>query len=232
MQPLTTGPAPLTAQERPLIPILLLVTMSTGAIDAICVLHLGVFAAYMTGTIVLVGLRLVNAGKTTPIGGLIALASFAAGAIIGGRLVRRPAPRNRLLVDALLIASALVGVAALVTALGDIAKPAVHDATIILVATAMGIQIAATRHRAVPDMMMPAATMVIHGLAYDSPFAGGRADRYLRRFGVIFALICGATLGASLAAWQVWAGFLFCALLIAIAATLIIRLLPIGTIDG
>lgn len=225
MQP--AAPVPLTPQERPLFAILLLVTASTGAIDAICVLHLGVFAAYMTGTIVLVGLRLSTAAKAPPTGGLIALACFALGAIIGGRIARRTLPRNRLLADALVVVSCLVMIAALVIAFGDINTQITHLAAIAIVATAMGIQIAATRHRAVPDMMMPAATMVIHGLAYDSRLAGGSDDRYLRRFGVIVSLLTGAALGAAIASWHVWLGLLFGALLIATAAALIFKLLPI-----
>jgi uncharacterized membrane protein YoaK (UPF0700 family) len=218
----------LTTQERPLFAILMLVTASTGAIDAICVLHLGVFAAYMTGTIVLVGLRFSSATKAPPTGGLIALACFALGAIIGGRIVRRRLPRNRLLADALVIVAGMVTVASLMTAFGDITDPTTHFIAIAILATAMGIQIAATRHRAVPDMMMPAATMVIHGLAYDSRLAGGRDDRYLRRFGVVISLMTGAALGAAIASWYVWLGLLFGALLIAMAATLIFKLLPIA----
>jgi uncharacterized membrane protein YoaK (UPF0700 family) len=217
----------LAPDERPLIPILLLVTASTGMIDAICVLHLGVFAAYMTGTIILVGLQFAGAGKTAPAGGLIALACFALGAILGGRLTRRVKPRNRLLAESLIVVAVLVSLASLVTAIGGIADTAPRYTTIVLLATGMGIQVAATRHRAIPDMTMPAATMVIHGLAYDSPIAGGGAERYLRRFGVVIALMAGAACGAVIATWHVWAGLLLGAALIAAAALLILKLVPV-----
>jgi uncharacterized membrane protein YoaK (UPF0700 family) len=218
---------PLTADERPLIPILLLVTTSTGVIDAICVLHLGVFAAYMTGTIILVGLQFVGAGQTAPGGGLIALACFALGAVLGGRLARRAKPRNRLLAESLIVVSVLVFLASLVMAFGSGADAMTRYAAIVLLATGMGIQVAATRHRAIPDMTMPAATMVIHGLAYDSPVAGGQAERYLRRFGVIIALMAGAASGALIATWHVWAGLLLGAALIAAAGILVLKLVPV-----
>ncbi len=201
--------------------ILFLVTLATGVIDGICLLHFKVFTAYMTGTLILLGLHLGGASPLV-IPNLIALACFGLGAIFGGRLVRRPSlaalPPTRMLADILGIVTVLILTAACLTAIRDLAEPAARYVTIALLGIAMGLQIAGSRQIGILDMTMPAATMVLHGIFFDSLAAGGKAERQGRRLGVVALLIIGAAIGAALASWQVWAGLLCGTGLLAIAA--------------
>ena len=64
-------------------------------------------------------------------------------------------------------------------------------------------------------MRIPAATMILHGVFFDSRAAGGKAELQGRRLAVIVALVLGAAIGASLARWQVWSGLLTGAVLLA-----------------
>src|SRR2546428_10237842 len=70
------------------LPLLLLVlTVTTGLIDAVSVLGLGrVFTANMTGNVVFLGFALARVPGFSAARSLAALAAFLAGAVIGGRL--------------------------------------------------------------------------------------------------------------------------------------------------
>src|SRR2546428_3915741 len=86
-------------QERPAsLPLLLLVlTVTTGLIDAVSVLGLGrVFTANMTGNVVFLGFALARVPGFSAVRSLAALAPFLAGAVIRGRLgIRLDGPRRR-----------------------------------------------------------------------------------------------------------------------------------------
>src|SRR2546428_13703982 len=76
-------------QERPasLPQLLLVLTVTTGLIDAVSVLGLGrVFTANMTGNVVFLGFALARVPGFSLVRSLAALAAFLAGAVIGGRL--------------------------------------------------------------------------------------------------------------------------------------------------
>jgi uncharacterized membrane protein YoaK (UPF0700 family) len=212
-----------SGKDQPeLMRILLLVTLATGVIDGICLLHLGVFTAYMTGTLILIGLHLGGASPLA-IPALIALACFGLGAICGGRLVHRLPTGNRppahMLAHILTIVAVLILCAAILTAFLDIHEQSTRFLAIVLLGLAMGLQIAGSRQAGVLDMTIPAATMILHGLFFDSRLGGGKAERQGRRLAVVTLLIVGAALGAAIAAWQVWAGLLCGAALLTIAAT-------------
>jgi uncharacterized membrane protein YoaK (UPF0700 family) len=212
-----------SARDHPyLLRILLVVSLATGIIDAICLLHLGVFTAYMTGTLILIGVHL---GGASPVAlpGIIALCCFGLGGTLGGRLIRlhsTPATIShvRKLAYLLTLDTLMILTATILAACYDLREPAVHYICIALIATAMGIQIAGSRQASVLDMTIPAATMILHGLFFDSSAAGGKAERQGRRLAVIVALILGAAIGTNLARWHIWTGLLGGALLLSGAA--------------
>ena len=86
----------------PLLPVghhfvtgLLLLTASTGCIDAVSYLALDrVFTGNMTGNVLFIGFSLVGAGKTPLLNNIIALLGFALGCIVGGRIVGQSAPKG------------------------------------------------------------------------------------------------------------------------------------------
>src|SRR2546430_6648880 len=87
--------------------LLVVLTITTGLIDAISVLGLGrVFTANMTGNIVFLGFALAGVPGFSPSRSLIGLAAFLAGAVAGGRLgVRLDASRHRWLFIVTLVVS-------------------------------------------------------------------------------------------------------------------------------
>ena len=54
---------------------MLLLVLATGAMDAACLLHLGVFTAYITASLILAGANLVDS-PGSPWPGLVAVAGF------------------------------------------------------------------------------------------------------------------------------------------------------------
>lgn len=166
--------------------ILLLLTVVTGIVDAISFLGLGhVFTANMTGNIVLLGFALGGAPGLSMSRSLLALAAFAGGAVIGGRM--GPRIGRACAVEALLlfVAAAVSGKLLAVVALS---------------AVAMGLRNAVVRRLAVPDLTTTVLTLTVTGLAADSSLAGGENPRWLRRCGAILALLTGAALGTLLLA--------------------------------
>ncbi len=186
------------------LPVLLVVlTITTGLIDAISVLGLGrVFTANMTGNIVFLGFALAGVPGFSPSRSLIGLAAFLAGAVVGGRLgLRLDASRQRWLLIVALLESSLLFAAALVARGYDSARlvPVVQlYALIALTALAMGVRNATVRRLAVPDLTTTVLTLTLTGLGADSPLAGGSNPRWRRRVASVAAMLGGAVVGGLL----------------------------------
>src|SRR5436190_22864244 len=74
----------------------------------------------------------------------------------------------------------------------------VRYALIVLLALAMGLQKAAARLLAVPDLTTTVLTLTLTGLAADSKLAGGNNPRVGRRLLATAAMLSGAAVGAFL----------------------------------
>jgi hypothetical protein len=88
---------------------------------------------------------------------------------------------------------------AVLTALGVLPFAGHGDyATIVVLATALGIQNSTVRHFGVPDLTTTVLSLTITGFAADSPLVGGTGSRPLRRLGSVGAMLAGAAAGAAL----------------------------------
>jgi uncharacterized membrane protein YoaK (UPF0700 family) len=186
--------------RHPLSLTLLALTFSTGTVDAASYLGLGhVFTANMTGNVVLLGFGIAGAGGLPVIAPIVSMAAFVVGAGIGGTLGRRHADRKQVdLVYALALEAALLACAAtLAAAAHPLPATAKGDATIALMAGAMGIRNATVRRLAVPDLTTTVLTMTLTGLAADARvFGGGGRNGSVRRTTAIVAMLVGAISGA------------------------------------
>ena len=78
------------SQEGILPPLMILLTIVTGIVDAVAYLRLGhVFVANMTGNVVFLGFAAAGASGLSVAGSLLALACFLPGGIAAGRLAAR-----------------------------------------------------------------------------------------------------------------------------------------------
>jgi uncharacterized membrane protein YoaK (UPF0700 family) len=206
--------------------LLLVLTVLTGVVDAVSILSLGrVFVANMTGNVVFAAFAVVGAPGFSLSASLFALAGFLAGAYLGGVLISRSADRGTLLRGGTAAELGLVAAALLIAALsggpgaghgtlrmtgaGVAFAPAVTDAVAALLACALGIQNAAARRLAVPDLTTTVLTMTITGLGADLRAVvrgaeDGGSGRTTARAGLgrrllaVAAMVAGAAAGATL----------------------------------
>jgi uncharacterized membrane protein YoaK (UPF0700 family) len=186
-------------RDAPYTPLLFVLTIVTGLVDAVSYLALGhVFVANMTGNVVFLGFAVAGAPDFSIPASLLAIAGFLVGALAGGRLTSRIGQnRSRFVATTMLVKLALVGAAfVVVMAMAD--GTAVRDALIVLLSLAMGLQNAAARHVAVPDLTTTVLTLTLTGLAADSKLAGGSNPRVGRRLLATGAMFLGAVVGALL----------------------------------
>lgn len=193
---------PSSPSSSPLPGLLLLLSVTTGLVDAVSVLGLGkVFTANMTGNVVFLGFAAAQTPgfKVAPY--LVALLTFFIGALIAGRVGQGfgKRPLRQWLTVAALIEAALLWIAAVVALGFDVPtlKPtAALFAIITLTAVAMGFRNATIRQLKVPDLTTTVLTLTVTGIAADSSMAGGGNPNLARRIGAIIAIFAGAAAGA------------------------------------
>ncbi|MEA2147213.1 MAG: hypothetical protein QOG59_2800 [Solirubrobacteraceae bacterium] len=193
--------------RHPLTRALLMLTFTTGLVDAVSYLALGrVFAANMTGNIVLLGFGIARSGGLSVVAPIVSLVSFLAGAGAGGMLAKRIGDHHPVLVArALGIEVSLIALAAVLAATLTVQPGHASGYVLIsLMALAMGIRNAAVRKLGVPDLTTTVLTMTLTGLAADSPPAGGSGKGSARRLAAILAMFAGALTGALLLKASLW----------------------------
>lgn len=193
-----------TAKPSPLPVLLLLLSVTTGLVDAISVLGLGkVFTANMTGNIVFLGFAAVGTPGFHPLSYIVAIGAFLLGALVAGRTgkAHHGAPLRRWLMTAALIEAGFLWAAALVALGFDVATQSPDSALLAIVgltALAMGFRNATIRQLKIPDLTTTVLTLTLTGLAADSGLAGGSSPNWPRRVAGVVAIFVGAALGAVL----------------------------------
>jgi uncharacterized membrane protein YoaK (UPF0700 family) len=187
--------------RHPLTRALLVLTFTTGLVDAASYLGLGrVFTANMTGNIVLLAFGIAGTGGLPVLAPLISLGAFVVGAGAGGVLAKRLGDHHRRHIACALASEAtLIGIGA-VLAVAVAVKPnsLSGDIVIALLALAMGIRNATVRRIGVPDLTTTVLTLTLTGLAADSPPAGGSGKGSTRRAAAVLTMFAGALAGALL----------------------------------
>jgi uncharacterized membrane protein YoaK (UPF0700 family) len=229
----SAAPASLSEQAagslwHPLTRALLALTFTTGLVDAVSFLGLGhVFAANMTGNVVLLGFGIAGAGGLPVVAPLISLAAFVAGGLAGGELAVRVGDRHAAWVGATLATEVTLVVASAIVAATVDLHPTTFaaDLVIAMLALAMGVRTATVRKLAVPDLTTTVLTMTLTGLASELPAGVRTRTATARRVAAIVAMLVGAVVGA-LVVKSSLAGALFAAA--AVAAVAAMAYLPVA----
>lgn len=195
-----------TAEElgRPLGRLLLVLSFTTGLIDAVSVLGLGkVFTANMTGNIVFMGFAIAGTPGFLIWPYVAALSSFLLGAFAAGQSGRRMAagPIRRWLILAAIFEALALGIAAVLSLNYDpaaLSPTASLYAIIGLTGIAMGFRNGTVRQLKVPDLTTTVLTLTLTGLASDASFAGGKNTNWRRRIMAVLCILTGAAIGAAL----------------------------------
>jgi uncharacterized membrane protein YoaK (UPF0700 family) len=185
----------------PLTQALLLLTFTTGLVDAVSFIGIGrVFTANMTGNVALLGFGLAGGAHLPVLAPLVSLAAFLAGAGGGGALAVRLGTRRRDHIGAALaIEIVLITAATVLAAIVKIHVGAASGlAVIALLALAMGVRNATMRHVGVVDLTTTVLTGTLTNLAAGLPIFGGSGEATARRLFTVLALLLGALSGALL----------------------------------
>jgi len=197
----STPKAPTAANTRILTISLLVLTFSTGLIDALSFITLGrVFTANMTGNIVFLAFAVAGMQGLSAAGSAASLVAFMVGALCGGLINVRHSGWTQacLLTHAIAIEAVLLLVAAclaVITGSKHEIAPNTMYALIVLTAVAMGVRNAVVRKLGVPDMTTTVLTLTVTGFASDSSLAGGTNPRWKTRLASIVAMFAGAATG-------------------------------------
>jgi uncharacterized membrane protein YoaK (UPF0700 family) len=183
--------------------LLVALTFSSGAIDAISFLALGkVFTAFMTGNVVFLGLGAAGAGGPDVVRVLIAVAAFAGGVFAATRIAGASKgsgvwPRR---VSAALGLAMVPQAAFLAGWMATSGRPGAGSGTALaaLMALAMGVQSGAVMALAVQGVFTTAATATVMFLMRDVAARPGSAAERTRLAAVLGALFAGATAGGLL----------------------------------
>ena len=185
----------------PLTLALLTLTFTTGIVDAVSYLGLGrVFTANMTGNVILLGFGIAGSAGLPILAPILSLASFLAGAGVGGLLSSRLGHQHAKHISTAWTLEAALFAGATVFAAVSHPHPrsASADVVIGVLAVAMGIQTATARRLAVPDLSTTVLTQTLTGLAADSRLFGGSGKGTARRASAVGAMLVGAVAGALL----------------------------------
>lgn len=186
-------------RHGPLYPMLLVLTVVTGLVDAFSYLALGhVFVANMTGNVVFLGFALAGAQGFSLAASVLALGAFSLGALLSGRLVVHLGPRRgRILALTTMVQAALTAAAVVIA--WTVSDPGAGSSRYVLVALlglGSGLQNGTARKLAVPDLTTTVLTLTITGTAFDSRLGGGTNSRIGRRGLSVVAMFLGALVGA------------------------------------
>jgi len=108
---------PAAAGEDGLPPLLILLTVVTGVVDALAYLRLGhVFVANMTGNVVFLGFAAAGAAGLSVPGSLLALGFFLCGGVAAGRLAGRLGDDRRHVLQVAVAVELVLATAAVVVA--------------------------------------------------------------------------------------------------------------------
>ncbi len=189
------------AKDGPLPPLLIGLTIVTGLVDAFSYLVLGhVFVANMTGNVVFLAFALAGAKGFSIVASLLAIVAFFSGSFIAGLLHSRIGHhRGHILGYSVTLKIFLIGFALFLSFASP--KPLPLDIVyglIISLALSMGIQNAAVRKLAVPDLTTTVLTLTLTGIGADSHITGGSGSKAGRRVISIVSMFLGALIGALL----------------------------------
>lgn len=167
-------------------------------VDAVTYLGFGhVFAANMTGNVIVLGFALVGAGEISATGSVVSLAGFIAGAAVSARMARALQPiRSRWLPTMLGLETALLGAA---TLLSLTQRAATSDLVVVgLLAVAMGSRTLTVRRLGIADVSTTVLTSTLAGLAADTLLSGASFRAGGVRLLIVAAMLLGAASGAVL----------------------------------
>jgi uncharacterized membrane protein YoaK (UPF0700 family) len=207
--------------------LLLVMTFSSGSVDAVSYLGLGrIFTANMTGNLIFLALAVGQRNLPTALNSAVALILFSFGAALAGRLLGKAEPSTAWPARVTVI---LYGhfVCMAAFAAGWVVEGGYPIGTVLflligLSSFGMGLQNAAARHLAVPGLSTTVVTVALTGFMMELPALGVSGPAQRRALLAVILLFSGAAVGATLLVYARFAAPILTALIlggVALAAT-------------
>jgi uncharacterized membrane protein YoaK (UPF0700 family) len=211
----------------PLPPLLLMLTIVTGLVDAFSYLELQhVLVANMTGNVVFLAFALGGVSGFVWWASALAIAMFMLGALIGGRVTSRYGSHRgeHLYVGALIQFSLVAASLVVVVVEAGPHRGVAPSMLIVLLGIALGLQNATARSLGVPDLTTTVLTLTITGIAADSHAAGGSSSKIGRRLISVGSMFLGGLVGAALVQTNLdWLVLALAAALLLVVVTMAFR---------
>ncbi|WP_415853430.1 YoaK family protein [Sinomonas sp. G460-2] len=193
----------------------LALNVATGIVESVCLAHLGgLFAAYVTGTVILAGVHAATGQMAALLPYAVAFAGFLIGGFVGGALVRDGRRPKASYVRALAVEGGSLAAAAGILLVPGIPEEAGHSGSLALLAFGMAVQFSATRHLNVENLRFAAATGLVHSLAHEATAGRGTPLHLTRRLLALATLSGGAAVGALIGRWSVVAAIALATLIV------------------
>lgn len=196
-----TPPPVAPSLDTAVVAALLVLSVSTGMLDAVSYLALDqVFTGNMTGNVLFLGFAFAGMEQLPVLNLLVALGSFFIGAVVAALVVRRSSNGARVPMATTLM---LMGGAILTVGVGMTwsLSGAPNEAALVIItgllSFALGSQSSALKPVGIKDISTVVVTMTMVNLAGDGWLAGKRDPHWLRKLLAIVAMGVGAYAGAS-----------------------------------
>jgi uncharacterized membrane protein YoaK (UPF0700 family) len=179
--------------QRSLYMALLVLAFVTGLVDATTYLGFGhVFAANMTGNVIVLGFALAGVGDISASGSLVSFSSFMVGGIISARVARTlERTRQRWILTMLVVETVLLSIAAVLS--GGPLGSGVGYMIVGLLAAAMGMRTVTVRQLGISNVSTTVLTTMLAALATDTQLPGATT---LYATGLRAAAVASILLGA------------------------------------
>jgi uncharacterized membrane protein YoaK (UPF0700 family) len=178
---------------------LLVLTFVTGLVDAVTYLSFGhVFAANMTGNVMVLGFALSGVGDISATGSLVSFTSFILGGIIGARVAGAlERTRQRWILTMLVAETVLLSVAAALS-VSPLRFGGGGHMIVGLLAVAMGMRTVNVRRLGISDISTTVLTTMLAALATDTQLPGATLYTAGLRATAVATMLLGAIAGALL----------------------------------
>lgn len=182
---------------------LLLLTASTGIIDAVSYLALDrVFTGNMTGNVLFIGFALTGTDDIPLLNNVLALTGFMLGAVLGARALKHLEVSSFARSSGIVLAISVITTVAISLVWWQASSLTLTGQVVIttVLAALMGAQVAAVKPIGNSDITTVVVTSTIANLARESRLAGSSQAPHVwrNRLGAIVAMGLGATLGSAL----------------------------------
>jgi len=188
--------------------LFLVLVFISGIVEAFSYAHLGIFCGYMSGTIIIFGINIVNPGDQSVVPPIVSFFSFCVGSFVSGKVIKFLKDAGCSVLRRTQITLGVVFTfllcASFVSAFENLLSRSGEYVVIVFSALALSFEMTAGVALGVPFLGSLLATNTVNSLFSDNPFNRKNAEKTRKKISMILSLLLGSICGSSLAVHQLW----------------------------